>query len=232
VQKYLKMEIPYIKQKNKKGNRMCGPASMAMVLRSFNQNGFQNNLWKEIKEPDSHGSFYGKTHKMCLSFLNRGFYSVCLTVVNPILFLRLCQEHSVRVILGHRQSKRSELAHFTVFKEITNNMVIVNDSELGSNRGEKREIPHADFLELMGGNIEVPKNLCVLVSDSISSLNQSQCPTCSLPIIEMVNCGQCGNKVPLQPTVILGCQNSDCQDKAIETVICPHCDADFQLGND
>jgi hypothetical protein len=221
------MIIPYLKQRDKKGNRMCGPAAMAMVLLSLNRKGFQNNLWKEIRSPDNHGSYYGKTHKICMSFLNRGLASICLTVVNPIEFLRICQEHSIRVIFGHRLNKHSELGHFTVFKEISNDMVIVNDPELGSNRGDGRRIPHTDFLELMGGNNEVPKNLCVIVTESI--LKISQCPACESPINEMVKCEHCSKDIPLEPTLILGCQNSDCQEKIVETIFCPHCDSGFQF---
>ena len=146
------IKIPYEKQHDTTGNRMCAAATMVMVLRSFNQICSQEDLWNEIKSPDGHGSYYGKSHKLALSFLNRGLKSVCLSTKDPIKLLKICQEHSNRVILGHILKKDFIHGHFTVFTKITNNFVYVNDPALGSNFGKGRKISHNDLLKLAGNS--------------------------------------------------------------------------------
>jgi uncharacterized protein YvpB len=215
------MKIPYEKQHDTTGNRMCGAAAMAMVLRSLNQTCSQMDLWNEIKSLDGHGNYYGKSHKLALSFLNRGFDSICISTKEPIKLLKVCFEHSIRVILGHRLEQDSNEGHFTVFTKITKDLVYVNDPALGSNGGKGRKIPHNDLLELMNGSGEIAKNLCIAITNS--NLNFSICAICNSPIIDKVKCANCQMEISLQPTFVC-CQNLACEANLTDILFCPHCD--------
>jgi len=108
------MKIPYERQHDKTVNRMCGPASMVMVLRSFGESCSQEKIWNEIKVPDGKGGYYAEVNKVCQSFLDRNFNSLHLSAKDPIELLKFCHKHSVRVILGHRLNISSKMGHFTV----------------------------------------------------------------------------------------------------------------------
>jgi len=89
--KNTKKKIPFERQRDTPGNRMCGAASMAMVLGSLKKKCSQEELWEEIKSPDGRGNNYGKSHKLCLSFLGRGLYSFFISATDPRL-LFWCSE--------------------------------------------------------------------------------------------------------------------------------------------
>lgn len=202
---------------------MCGAASLVMVFRSFNKRCSQNGLWEKIKAPDGGNVFYGKSHKLCLVALKKGFYSLCLFVKDPIETLRLCQEYSIRAILGHRVNESSKEGHFTVFTKIQGDSVFVNDPALGASRGKNREIPFSEILELMDGSgSELPKNLLLIVANQ--SFENFQCSTCSKPVSSSINCPNCLNQIILQPSIVIGCLVPTCPSSMIEGLVCPYCD--------
>ncbi|MCH8931751.1 MAG: hypothetical protein IH923_01635 [Nitrospinae bacterium] len=217
------LKIPYKEQQVTPGSRRCGAASLVMVFRSFNKRCSQNDLWTKIKAPDGNDGFYGKSHKLCLIALQKGLFSLCIFVKDPIETLRLCQKYSIRAILGHRVNGRSLEGHFTVFTKIKGNSVFVNDPALGVSRGKNRKIPSSEILELMDGSgPELPKNLLLIFANK--SFDDFQCSTCSKPVLNSINCLNCSNQIFLQPAIVIGCLVPTCPSSMIEGLVCPHCD--------
>ena len=215
------MKIPYEKQHDNTVNRMCGAASIVMVLRSFGESCSQEKIWNEIKDPDGKGSYFSKVHKVCQAFLNRNFNSLHLFAKDPIELLKFCHKHSVRVILGHRLNNNSNIGHFTVFREIIGESVVVNDPDLGSKLGRGRKIKISELLGLMDGKGEVAMNSCTIIANK--TLNVERCDVCNSEVPLFVKCGNCDNTLSLEPSLFLGCLNFSCSGALVRTVFCPHC---------
>jgi len=215
------MKIPYERQHDNAANRMCGAASIVMVLRSFNKSCSQDKIWEEIKDSDESGRYHSKTHKVCQSFLKRGFKSLHLFAKNPINLLKLCQKHSVRVILGHRINNKSKLGHFTVFRELVDDSVIVNDPELGSKDGKGRKLETSELLDLMDGEGEVAGNSCIVITNNL--LNIKHCGVCDSEIPLFFNCRRCDYKLSLEPTLFIGCINYNCSQSLVNAIYCLNC---------
>jgi len=215
------MKIPYERQHDDAANRKCGAAAIFMVLQSFNKSCSQDKIFAEIKVSDGHGRYYSKTHKMCKYFLNQGFKSLHLSAKNPINLLKLCQEHSVRVILGHRINNKSELGHFTVFRELVDDLVIVNDSQLGPKDGKERKFETSELLDLMDGEGEVAGNSCIVITNK--SLNIKHCGVCDSEVPLFKVCKHCNSELSLEPSLFIGCLDFNCSQALVNEIFCPHC---------
>jgi len=217
------MKIPYERQHDDAENRKCGAAAIFMVLQSFNKSCSPDKIFAEIKVSDGHGRYYSETHKMCKYFSNQGFKSLHLSAKNPINLLKLCQEHehSVRVILGHRSNMESTSGHFTVFRELDDDSVIINDPELGSREGKGRKLKTSELLDLMDGEGEVIRNSCIVITNK--SLNIKHCGVCDFEIPLFFNCRRCDYKLSLEPTLFIGCLNYDCFQSLVNAIYCPNC---------
>jgi len=221
------VDIPYEKQEDVKTYRTCGAAALAMVYRSLGRDCSQAEIWREVAAPAPKRRWFFKqrwftdTHRLCAHALQRGLCAVTIRAKDPLRVLRLCRECSIRVILNHRQSLKSDEGHFTVLVDVTDENVICHDPL----KGPSRSVSHNDLLSLWtpkGWHCEITGRILIAITDAPS--NKTSCAVCNMPIPASTACPNCEKKIPLQPTDVFGCVNEACPERLWERVVCPHCD--------
>lgn len=206
---------------------MCGAAALAMVYRSLGMDCSQAEIWREVAAPAPkrrwffRQRWFADTRRLCAHALQRELYAVTIRAKDPLRVLRLCCERSIRVILNHRQSLKSDEGHFTVLVDVTDENVICHDPL----KGPSLSISPHDLFSLwtpQGRHCEITGRILIAVTDAPS--NKTSCAVCDTPIPDSTTCPHCEKKIPLQPTDVLGCVQETCPERLWERVVCPHCD--------
>ncbi len=216
--------IPYERQQDPMSNRMCGPAALCMVYRSFGIDCSQAELAAKVARPGPLGNEGARTYLLAQDALARGLSAIVFRARDPLRTLRACQNRPLRLILNHRLRLQSPSGHFTVPVRMADEHVVVHDPQIGPNT----HIDQGDLLKLwrpLGPDSEIAGN--VLVAFAQGRQAAVPCPKCGSTIPDAIPCPGCGQPVPLQPATVLGCIKASCPERAWETLFCPYCDADL-----
>lgn len=217
------MKIPCEKQLEKDKNRMCGAAALSMVYRSLgltpkdNSESFQKEIWSDTKSEDGRGNYFSLNYKLCKNALDRGLNSLIIKAKNPFKVLDICSKQSIRCILSHRYNHYGPDGHNTVLVE-KGVFTIVCDPDTGKIRKFTR--PELETLWIPA-HPEVVGNILIAIDNKIV---ESKCEICGTQIPSKFNCINCGKEILLQPSQVLGCIQSGCENRIWETIFCPNCD--------
>lgn len=120
--------IPYIKQP--KNSQKCGLACASMLLNHYvGKKIDQEVAFQQIKTTSELNRFYCKTHKISDYLTNAGLPSTVVRFLDLKLFISFCNENNIAPILNHRDLNNNIGGHFSVVKNITENILIINDPE-------------------------------------------------------------------------------------------------------
>jgi hypothetical protein len=223
----LAAHIPYERQQDPMSNRMCGPAALCMVYRSFGIDCSQAELAPKVTRSGPLGNEGARTYLLAQDALARGLSAIVFRARDPLRTLRACQNRPLRLILNHRLRLQSPIGHFTVSVRVGDEHVVVHDPQVGPNT----RIDQMDLLKLwrpLGRDSEIVGN--VLVAFAQGRQPAAPCPKCGSTIPDTIACPGCCQPVPLQPATVLGCMNVSCSERAWETLFCPYCDADLMAA--
>ena len=119
--------IPYERQADAQGNRMCGAASLAMVYGSFGKAISQTEIWPKISKRNNLGSLASATYLMAQDAISRGFAALTIQARHPLQVLRICQDRGIRAILSHRFREDSSTGHYTVLVDVDGEGVVLHE---------------------------------------------------------------------------------------------------------
>jgi hypothetical protein len=215
------MDISFEAQRDDPSARRCGAASLTMVYRSLGLNVSQESIWPSIAIPDSENRFFARTYLMCQDALARGFSAIVVRASEPLRLLEACQRFEVRAILNHRSTRNPQKGHYTVLKEIAGDDVVLHDPEVGPS--QRIRLPELLAIwQPLDGNVEITGNILICIGREVESVQS--CKICGKSISQQAPCWNCNRMVPLQPTIILGCDSPSCSGRNWQHVICPFCD--------
>jgi hypothetical protein len=220
-------KIPYEHQNDPLSTRMCGPAALCMVYRSFGIECTQTELAKKVLPSASPPSTGARTYLLAQDALARGLSAMVLRARDPMRILRASQDRPLRLILNHRQRPDSPLGHFTVLVGLKKDHVILHDPQIGPDVS----VPIGQLLELWQPLVtpsEVTGN--VLVALGSEPEPETSCSTCGAEVPGTLGCPVCRRLVAIQPWSVLGCVNPNCANRTWETLFCPYCDADLMAA--
>jgi hypothetical protein len=221
------LAIPYEKQVDLQNGRMCGAAALSMVYRSYAKSVAQAEVWPHIAKHNRFGSLTAATHLITKDALKRGFAALAIQTANPLMVLRRCQDHGIRVILNHRLQEEVATGHYTVLVDIDDDSVLLHDPYYGPSR----HVAHANLLDLWRPrylNAEIAGNVLIGIAPEGEAL--PACSLCGAAIPPHVSCPRCGEAVPLQPAALLGCLGAECPGRMWRHIYCPFCDHALALG--
>ena len=222
------MKIPYQKQLDVPGNRMCGAAALCMVYDSFGIKTSQQDVWPRISVLDKEGEDkYSMTYLLCADAIKQSLHGIIIQAKNPWKILKLCNENSIRAILLHRLEADSPCGHFTVLVDVDDQFVTLNDPEKGPNRKVERN-EMLDLWSKKGKNCEIEDNILIAISKNDSG--KASCPLCGTVIPRSTRCtdSNCNTDILLQPFAVLGCIKNSCPERTWEYIDCPHCDESLE----
>ena len=222
------VEMPFERQNDPLSNRLCGPAALCMVYRSFGITCTQAELVSKVTRMGPTGSMGSRSYLLAKDAIGRGLQALVVRVKDPIHALEMCRQPSLRAILNHRPSLESPNGHFTVLVDIEGDVVVVHDPL----RGPNTRILQSDLLKLWrpppAGASEITGNVLIVLSQD--PLPAEPCPGCGSVIPETMPCPACGQSIPLRPATVLGCMSSFCPERAWVNLFCPHCDTEVMGG--
>jgi hypothetical protein len=192
-----------------------------MVYRSLGEEVPQTLIWPSIAKPNRGGSLASTTHLMARDALTRGFSAIAIQVRHPLQALRICRQSGVRAILNHRLRQDLPTGHYSVMVDLDEKNVVLHDPYYGP----ARNLPHAELLELWQRRFstsEVVGNMLIGVASQPASI--AVCELCQTPIPAIVECPKCAQEVPLRPSTVLGCVNTECARRMWNYICCPACD--------
>ena len=128
--------IPYERQQDADGNRMCGAAALCMVYRSFGVACAQADVWHAV----AGGTRSARTRLICVDCLQRGFDALIVQARVPWDVLRVCSGNSIRAILNHRIAHTSPHGHYTVLVGLDDGRAVVHDPKAGPARNLDRTL--------------------------------------------------------------------------------------------
>lgn len=217
-----RLELPYERQVNTLSPRMCGAAALCMVYRSFGLACSQEEVWPAIALPAAESDPCARTYLLCADALRRGFAALTLQARYALPLLQVALEQEVRVIVNHRQGLNAAAGHYSVVVALDEEGVAIHDPWLGP----ARWFEQAEWLKLWRPgrwNREVSGNLAVYIgADSAAA---ARCPSCQSVIPVQVACPTCRKDIPLRPSIVLGCMDSNCPARMWDLLFCPWCDA-------
>lgn len=212
--------VPYEKQLDIPGQRMCGAAALCMVYRSFQLTCSQSEVWSAIARPGAGGQHCARTHLLARAALERGLAALVVQPRDPWRALQSCAAHGIRVILNHRQTEHPAAGHYSVLVAVAEDHLRLHDPRLGPDQ----YLPRAEFLRLWApirGRSEITGHVFVAVAESPGPW---QCPRCQASLFGSQRCTGCGQVFPLQPSAALGCADSACSERLWSRLFCPYCD--------
>jgi hypothetical protein len=218
------LQLPYERQANSVSARACGAAALCMVYRSFGVACSQEEVWPDVVLPDAAGAVCARTHLLCADALRRGFSAVTLQVRWGLPLLRSALDQEFRIIVNHRPSLNSRSGHYSVLVGMDEDSLAIHDPWLGP----ARWLDHAEWLKLWRpghGNREVRGNLGVFIGPRVG--DSARCRTCGRELPTQRACPNCRKVVPLQPGLVLGCQDETCRERTWDLLFCPWCDAEM-----
>lgn len=212
--------ILFVPQLAKAGQRTCGAAALAMVYGSLGLSVAQEEIWREVAQPDARGTRDARTHLLAANALRRGLAAVCLEASGPWAALRAMAAAGVRIVLNLRLRAGSPLGHFSVLVGIGEEAAILHDPAAGPDR----RIARGDLLELWKpAEGECESTGHVLVGVGRVERGEAACPECSRPIPGAAACPRCGAGNSLRPAAALGCLHSECPRRLWRRVFCTGC---------
>jgi ribosomal protein L40E len=212
--------IPYERQQDADGNRMCGAAALCMVYRSFGVACAQADVWHAV----AGGTRSARTRLICVDCLQRGFDALIVRARVPWDVLRVCSGNSIRAILNHRIAHTSPHGHYTVLVGLDDGRAVVHDPKAGPAQNLDRTL----LLQLWQPNgpaSEITGRVLVAIARR-EHATVVVCSRCRAPIPESARCGRCAATIRLQPAAVLGCVAEDCDGRLWEALFCPQCDTD------
>jgi hypothetical protein len=218
----VRLNLPYERQGP--STDMCGAAALCMVYRSFDVACSQEDIWPATAAAGTSGSPRSRTYLLCADALRRGFAAVTLQVRHALGLLRAALEQEVRVIVLHRQSLNSRWGHYSVLTGVDEDGLTVHDPLLGPGRW----IDQAEWLKLWRPgpiNTEVRGNLAVFIGPRTTE--SARCRLCERLVPPQMPCPTCRKEIPLRPSLVLGCLDSNCPERTWDLLFCPWCDAEL-----
>jgi len=214
-------DIPYERQAEPDGSRMCGAAALSMVYRSFGKEVPQQEIWPKISKVNRFGSLAAHTHLMVQDALDRGFAALAIQAKHPLQVLLLCRDNGFRAILNHRATEDAPAGHYSVLVDINPERVILHDPYFGPSR----RFSNVQLLELWQPRFaseEIVGNVLIAIADQPVAV--PPCPMCGVAIPPSVDCPKCHQPVPLQPASLLGCMGAGCLARMWNYLCCRSCD--------
>ena len=212
---------PFETQSDPQINRGCGAACLSMVYRSFGMDIPQAEIWPLIAKQNRFGSIASTTHLMALHALSKGLSAVVVQARHPLQVLRLCRERGIRAILNHRPQPGVSTGHYTVFLDIDDKQVVLEDPSFSV----PRRMSHAELLQLwqpQSSDSEIAGNVVIGIAAETAAI--APCEFCHTAIPSKVGCPRCKKAVGLSPAAILGCIRDGCIARMWNYVACPSCD--------
>jgi len=225
--------IPFERQTDAQGNRMCGAAALAMVYRSLGTTATQAEIWPRIFRRSTGGSLASATYLMCQDALHRGFASLAIQVKHPLQTLRVCRDSGIRAILSHRLREDLPTGHYTVLVDLDADDVVLHDPYYGPSR----RLAQQALLDLWRPgypDAEITGHVLIGVAARPPAGPPSPpCPECGTVMPASVACAVCDRPIALEPSALLGCVRAGCPARMWNYLCCPSCDHvwSFQPGS-
>ena len=213
--------IPYERQSEAQGNRLCGAASLAMVYKFFGKTVPQSEIWPRISKRNNLGSLASATYLMAQDAISRGFTAIAIQAKHPLQALRLCRDAGIQVILSHRLKEDLPTGHYSVLVDLDPTNVTLHDPYFGPSR----QISHTALLGLWQPgfpNSEITGNVLIGISDRAMPL--PVCKQCGTEMPASVHCAACNKPIALEPAPVLGCVGASCAARMWNYLCCPSCD--------
>jgi len=213
--------IPYERQADAEGNRLCGAAALAMAYGSFGKTVPQAEIWPKISKRNNLGSLASATYLMAQDAISRGFFALAIQTPQPLQALRVCRDKGIRAILSHRLRSDLGAGHYTVLVGLDADDVVLHDPYYGPSR----RVANTALLELWRPgypNAEITGNVLIGVADKSEPL--PPCSECGTVMPASVTCAACHRAIALQPAALLGCVGPSCSARLWTHLCCPFCD--------
>lgn len=203
------INVPYVKQP--KNSAKCGAACASMVIKHYLGTRVTiDEVWENISaiSPELNRE-YCKTHKIGAYLSSKNLRSCTVRYTSLKGFLEFCNNHGIASIINHKSFENNIAGHFSVVKNINENIVIINDPE-----NKNRKSVALSQLELMatksGQADEVGGNTAI-----VPSLYFEYKPS---------PCGACGADIDISFSVA-----ANQKTKLVEENLCQTCDS-FNLA--
>ena len=213
--------IPYERQSEAQGNRLCGAASLAMVYRFFGKTVPQSEIWPRISKRNNLGSLASATYLMAQDAISRGFTALAIQAKHPLQSLRVCRDAGIQVIVSHRLKEDLPTGHYSVLVDLDQANVTLHDPYFGPSR----QLSHTALLDLWQPgypNSEITGNVLIGIADR--AMTRPPCKDCGTEMPASVNCAACTRPIALEPAPLLGCVGASCAARMWNYLCCPHCD--------
>jgi len=171
------IQVPYIKQP--KNSPKCGAACAAMIIKHYiGTTVGVENIWSHISatSPELQRE-YCRTYKIGAYIDNNYFRCSSIKYISLKELLEFCNAAGIAPIINHKSFENKKFGHFSVVKNISGNLVILNDPE-----NKKRLVVPLSELALMAKKInhadEVGGNIAIIpVMDKFPHQTRA-CPDC------------------------------------------------------
>ncbi|PKH61689.1 hypothetical protein CXF83_08530 [Shewanella sp. Choline-02u-19] len=170
------IDVPYFQQP--KNSAKCGAACAVMLIKHYlGKKSDIDDVWKNVSaiSPELHRE-YCRTYRIGAYLSKVGLRSCTVRYSSLQPFLLFCNEKGIAPIINHKSFEDRIAGHFSVVKNISNNLVIINDPE-----NKKRKSVPLSELELMGSksgeNDEVGGNTAILPISTFD-FESRPCPSC------------------------------------------------------
>lgn len=204
------IQIPYIKQP--KNSQKCGLACASMILKYYTGKKIDQELaFNEIKEISELNRFYCKTHKISQYLTNSGLSCTVVRYNNLIKFITFCNINNIAPIINHRSFGDNLGGHFSVVKNIFNDLLIINDPE-NKNLKSVPLIKMQKHIEKKGPQDEIGGNIAI-----IPNLDHSK--------LELIDCPQCSRRIDISFV-----KKANSIEQLIDNFICNNCDATLSIN--
>ncbi len=216
-------QIPYVKQPDSPGERTCGAACLSMVYASLGLKVTPNEIWPNISKRNRFGSMASTTHLMAKDAISRGFEAIVIQASHPLLALKACRDHNLRVVLNHRLTTDSPAGHYSVLADLDRGEVIVHDPLVGPDR----RLTFAELLDVWRAGVPISEtigNVLIAVGPKTEDPGPASCSVCKVELPAEIACPQCKHPVSLKPFEALGCIAKHCAGRLWSYLCCPECD--------
>lgn len=197
------IDIPYIPQP--KNSPKCGAACLSMLIKHYKKKKIAiDDIWENVKDvsPELNRD-YCKTYKLGHYLQTHHFRCSIVRYSKLSKFLEFCISKGIAPVINHLSFENNDGGHFSVVKNISNNMVIINDPE---NR-KQRSVPIGDLIaaskktspsQEIGGN-------AALVPTFMFPESNKKCPNCKNEIDDSFSKAANSRSVKIVAELCFGC---------------------------
>ena len=212
--------IPYERQQDADGNRMCGAAALCMVYRSFGVECTQAEVWQAV----AGGTRSARTRLICADSLQRGFDALIVRARVPWDVLRVCSGNSILAssITGS-PSNRPTATHGPGGPGRRSGGGPRSQGRPGSQPGPN---PVARALATERAGLGITGR--VLVAITPGARHRGRLLALSGPDSGVRSLRPVCREIRLQPAAVLGCVAEDCCGRLWEALFCPQCDTTYR----